>query len=271
MIEEQEEMKNYQNTKKLPEYKIQENSQRLYDEAKRRTFIRNKKLREKNNNNNITSFNDEEDASKYMKSLKSDYYNFNGNSETNSNFFSINNNEINNLNNLNVNEGFSHKSVGKNNELQRFNRVNPNDFKINRTRGNTKKQIRKSNRDYYYPITDSIKLVNNFTFKSNTNSNQNSNQNSNSLKKYDDFKRKRIENNDFLNQRINITTQYPHDIYNNNNNNYNYNINNYNVIKNNNNRNENEDIENNNYNNKRDNIVDNYLYNYCVNRYFDKN
>ena len=42
-------------------------------------------------------------------------------------------------------------------------------------------------------------------------------------------------NTDFLNQRINITTEYPHDNYNNNNNfnnNNNYNINNnYNVIK----------------------------------------
>ena len=272
MIEEQEEM-NKMNTKKLPEYKIRETSQRLYDEAKRRTLMKNRKMQDKDKNktNNVTSFNDEEDASKYMKSFKSEYYNFNGNSETNSNYFSIYNNEYNqsnqnnqnnqndyrniiNLNN-NLNDGFSGKSVEKKNVVQRFNKINPNEIngrsKRGTQRGNTKKDIRRKNRDYYYPINDKINLVNNFTFKSDNNS-----KDLNKYKKYDDFKRNRIEN-DFPNQRINIKTQYPR-------NNYNYNNRNGNG-----NGNGNEDNEN--YNYKKDNIVDNYLYNYCINRYFDKN
>ena len=68
------------NIKKLAEKIIKENIQRLFDDAKKRLIIKNRKLKEKNRDNiYLTNFNDEDDISKYMKNYKNEIYNFNGN------------------------------------------------------------------------------------------------------------------------------------------------------------------------------------------------
>ena len=75
MIEEEEHLKLYR-VKKIPVGKIRENSQRLYDEAKKREVIKKRKMTVPKSAKNyslnkdnlfLNSFNDEEDASKYMK------------------------------------------------------------------------------------------------------------------------------------------------------------------------------------------------------------
>ena len=77
MIEEEEEI-NMCNIKKLPGKIIKENTQRLFDDAKKRLIIKNRKLKEKNRDNiYLTNFNDEDDISKYMKNYKNEIYNFN--------------------------------------------------------------------------------------------------------------------------------------------------------------------------------------------------
>ena len=103
MIEEEEEI-NMCHIKKLPGKIIKENTQRLFDDAKKRLIIKNRKLKEKNRDNiYLTNFNDEDDISKYMKNYKNEIYNFNGN-----NSFIYNNNQI-NFNMININKFFDKK------------------------------------------------------------------------------------------------------------------------------------------------------------------
>ena len=252
MIEEQEELNNLYTVKKLPEYKIKENTQRLYEDAKKRAIIKNKKTKGKNdanNNKNFTSFNDEEDASKYMKSHKSEIYNFIWNSENTSNYY-INNdmnnlnynyNEYNNIINLNnnYNGGFTQKSFDKRNLVQK----NSNMYFTDNYNGkfNNSNYTQRKRKEMNYPVYG---YTNDFTFNNSGN---------NGLRKYSDYKRNKnkvIQSNNVL------PLQYPNEFVP------------YDIEKN---DYKNEDGETEVYNNKQDNIVDNYLYNYCINRYFNKN
>ena len=220
-------------------------------------------------NNNLTTFNDEEDASKYMKSYKSEIYNFNGNSENTSNYYinnGMNNNSYNyngynnivNLNNNynnNYNGAFIQKSFDKNNLIPKYNKVYLNDLNYNYNNNNIPRRSKKRNytqrkrKEINYPSFGNFNEINNFTF----NNNYNTKSNRGHLRKYSDFKK--TKNRYSLTNNI-IPTQYPNEylIYNTNQNDF-----------------RNENGENEVYNYKKDNIVDNYLYNYCINRYFDKN
>ena len=85
MLKEEEEI-NMCQMKKISSYKIKQNSERLFNDARRRAFLRNNKnlIKDKSNknfnfyknNNCLTNFNDEEDASKYMKNFKGVEYSF---------------------------------------------------------------------------------------------------------------------------------------------------------------------------------------------------
>ena len=227
MIEEEEEI-NMCHIKKLPGKIIKENTQRLFDDAKKRLIIKNRKLKEKNKDNiYLTNFSDEDDVSKYMKYYKNEIYNFNGN-----NSFVYNNNHI-NFNMININ-----KSFDKNNIPTRHKKKNVPNFNEDRIKRNIKKQENKLS----LPINigKSEFNINNFSYD-----------NDNNLISYSNFKKNKLNNmrpmKDFYNEYSN---------YNNKNNNY--------MI------NENSENENNNNYYEQGNIIDNYLYNYCINRYFDK-
>ena len=107
----EEEVINMCQIKKIPQYKIKENTERLYNDAKKRQYIRNnrnlindKSARNfKTNKSNIclTNFNDEEDASKYMKNYKAIKYNFYNDKKSNENF----------------NVSFDKKNLKKNNKI----------------------------------------------------------------------------------------------------------------------------------------------------------
>ena len=178
MIEEQEEIdKHTYYIKKLPEYKIQENAQRLYDDAKKREIIRNRKIAKNKNNNNITSFNDEEDVSKYMKSYKSEVYNFNGSSENNSNFLNQNEhyfnlNEYKNNNAINLNNLYGEYEAKKY-AIPKYNKVNMKSFNNNsknKTRKfNTRNNTKKKNKKNYYQFNDNINQNTNFTYNNSNN------------------------------------------------------------------------------------------------------
>ena len=201
------------------------------------------------NNNNYTSFNDEEDASKYMKSYKSEIYNFIGSSENTSNYY-INNdmnklnynyNEYNNLINLNnnYNGGVIQKSFDKKNLVQKYNNMNSTENNIGKF--NKSNYTQRKRKEMNYPVYDN---TNYFTFNNSGN---------NGLRKYSDYKKNKnkvIQSNNVL------PLQYPNEFVP------------YDIEKN---DYKNEDGETEVYNNKQDNIVDNYLYNYCINRYFNKN
>ena len=255
MIKEEEEISKNYITKKLPEQKIKENTQRLYDDAKKRAIIRNKKIKagksNYKNNANLASFNDEEDASKYMKSYKSEIYNFNGSSENNSNYYNYNNeaknyNDYKNIINFNnySNEGFLPKSIEKNN-IKKYNPGFLTEFNYNNNNNNrrsNKRNFTQRKKKYMHnQFLDNRNEVNNFTFNNNNNNN---------IKKYSDFKKMKIKK---IKTNKGFISKYPKE----------FNVyNNY----------QNENNENEIYSYKQDNnIVDNYLYNYCINRYFDKN
>ena len=56
MLQEEEQILMFNNnTKKLPEYKIKENTQRLYDDAKKREILKNKRKKQNKNNNIFSS------------------------------------------------------------------------------------------------------------------------------------------------------------------------------------------------------------------------
>ena len=254
MIEEEEEI-NMCNVKKLPENKIKENTQRLYDEAKKRMIIKNKNSKKKNkkdkerDNIYLTTFNDEDDASKYMKNHKSEMYNFNGDFE-NTNYLYNNNNQNYNFNyniNNNFNGGFEIKPLNNNNTTKATKKKKVPDF--NNRYANIKNVARKSNKLISYPINTEINNFNNVSFD---------NYYGNNVVKYSNFKKNKLLNNFSDNKYSTHNDELSN--YNSNTGNYNLNNNNYNK----NNMNENGE-------NQQGNIIDNFLYDYCINKYFDKN
>jgi len=122
MIEEEEQLMLCR-IKKIPVGKIRENTQRLYDEAKKREIIKKRKMTvpksaknyslNKDNLflNSLNSFNDEEDASKYMKSYKSEIYNFLGNNDNISNNLYY---DYNNYNGIHYNYNYQNNNKPKN-------------------------------------------------------------------------------------------------------------------------------------------------------------
>ena len=255
MIEEEEEI-NMCNVKKLPENKIIENSQRLFDEAKKRMMIKNRRLKEKNRDSiYLTTFNDEEDVSKYMKNFRNETYNFNGNNENNSYLYN-NSKYFYNMNN-NFNGGFDNKSSDKKSVFTRYKKKNGPTFDNNRI----KRNLKKNKNNIYYPINNGKNDFNNISFD-----------NGNNFIRYSKFKQNKLDNLQPINYFNNNYSKNFHDDYSCYN--FNNNINNTYI----NNVNENLENENNNYqrenitdNYQQGNIIDNFLYGYCINKYFDKN
>ena len=144
MLKEEEEI-NMCPIKKIPLSRIKQSSERLFNDAKRREYLRNnnknlindksvKSFKPYKNKVCLTNFNDEEDASKYMKNYKGVEYNFlndkqkDFNRDKNNNYFSqYNNNE-------NSNKSFDKRNLKKNNKMSvtEFNnlRFNTNNDEI---------------------------------------------------------------------------------------------------------------------------------------------
>ena len=284
MIEEEEQVKLCKIKKKVPVGQIRENTQRLYDEAKKREVIKKRKMTVPKSAKNyflnkdnifINSFNDEEDASKYMKSYKSETYNFFGNNgnnnnlnygNSNSNFnnMSMNYNNENNykprniLNNDQILNGAKYSKLNnKNNIYQMFNQKF-NNMLI--TEGNNRKLNQRKNDNRIrekiinYPFSENKNYINNHTFDNKYKD----------FPKYNDFKQNRLQKG--INMiRINTNTinslQFPYGYSNYINDKLDY-YNNY--------RNASEYNNGQNEINCRENIVDKYLYNYCINKYFNQ-
>ena len=267
MIEEEEQLKLCR-LKKIPISKIRENTQRLYDEAKKREAIKKRKIiepksaknySENKDNTFFNSFNDEEDASKYMKNYKSETYNFLGNNINNNLNYDYNNynnmyfNFQNNykpkhmLNNNQIYNGGNYsKLFYRNNLNQKFNNrfiTEPNNRTVNHSKNN--ERIRK--KLINYPFSENKKYINNNTFDNKYKD----------FPKYNDFKINRLHKGVKI-IRMNIdknnSLKSPYGYYNYINNKLNNNNNQYN-----------------NGANCRENIVDKYLYDYCFNRYYNQN
>ena len=245
MLEEEEEI-NMCKVIKLPENKIKQNSQRLFDDAKKRVVIQNRKIMNNMNRDNthLSRFKDVDDISKYMKSYKSEIYNFGNNG-----YNDKRNNNINKNNKYNFfNEEYYPKSLNKKKKLQKFNNFNNfSDFNNNK-RLSTRNNIRK-NKNRFFTSNDEINRINNITFDNNYNFN---------FKKFSDSK--------IILPKNNIDNEFSikgFDEYDDSSNLNNSNLNNINNI------NENEENANNNNNNKQENIVDNFLYDYCMNKFFN--
>ena len=272
MIEEEEEI-NMCQMKKIPESKIRENTQRLYEDAKKREIIKNKNLNSINSVKNykinkkknlyLDEFNDEEDASKYMKGFKGEEYSFIGEGKYNLNY---NYNFNTNSNNSKINK---HKNYfGVNNNLKdeccynksidkkmnkKSNKMTVTEFNNMRfdTRNHTQKNNKKKKNMRVININDNNYNLNNLKGQLNDlNFNIN---NSNNLTNYFDFKKNKLQNGQFTMQNNNFSSpisyeQIKNDI---NYNKYNLNENNYNISNNNNNIYN----ANNNYNNNI--IIDN--------------
>ena len=111
MLKEEEEI-NMCPIKKKPLSKIKQTSERLFNDAKRREYLRNNNIliKDKSTRNikpyndkvSITNFNDEEDASKYMKNYKVVEYSFS---------------QYNNDNNKNYDNSFDKRNLKKNKKM----------------------------------------------------------------------------------------------------------------------------------------------------------
>ena len=244
MIKEEEEI-NMCQMKKIPESRIRENTQRLFDDAKKREFIKNKNINAANsvknykifhkNNVCLTSFNDEEDASKYMKGYKSEVYSFMGDKEN----INKNNNHNENFNNL----SFDYKLLKKNKKMT-VTEFNNRRFDMK----NNKPKIRKNKTKY---IFDDYKTqMNDFTFKNNNID----------ISSYFDFKRNKAQKTLPLMQNNNFSSPL----------NYGYNYNNYNIYNINNLNNNINSINNNNENDietyNLNNIAEQILHKAAINK-----
>ena len=245
MLKEEEEI-NMCQIKKIPQYKVKENTERLYNDAIKRQYLRNnrnlisdKSARNfKQNKSNIclTNFNDEEDASKYMKNYKAIKYNFYGDKRNNDNF-----------------------NVSFDKKLKKSNKITVTEF--NNLRFDNNSGIIK------YPkkeINKRVPLNYNLNFKNNI------------IQPYFNFKKNIKKINNKYNTTPTMPCEYNYNNYNiyninnlnNNINNMNYNINNNNINNSYNNANNNNNYNNNNLNhNNINNNKDNYInYNNSNNR-----
>ena len=271
MLKEEEEI-NMCQIKKMPESRIRENTQRLFDDAKKRELIKNKNLNAANsvksykifkkNNVCLTSFNDEEDASKYMKGYKSEAYSFIGDKENNNinNYNNkrnvMNNNYLGNkyYTNYNYNDNLNNKSFDNNLALKKNNKMTVTEFNNRRFDiKNNRQNIRKKKNNCIF--NDNTNNLNDFSFRNNNID----------ISSYFNFKHNKTQNGLTLMQNNNFSSPL----------NYGYNFNNYNIyninnLNNNNNNNNNEnDIENYDLNN----IAEQLLHNAAMNKigYNNKN
>ena len=254
MIEEEEEI-NMCQTKKIPESKIRENTQRLYEDAKKREIIRNKNLNSINSVKNykinkkknlfLDEFNDEEDASKYMKGYKGEEYSFIGERKYNLNYnYNFNTNSNNSIickhknyfgvNNL-KDESYNNKSIDKKMN-KKSNKMTVTEFNNMRfdTRNHTQKNNKKKKNMRVINITDNNYNLNDLKGQLNDlNFNKN---NINNLTNYFDFKKNKLQNGQFTMQNNNSSLPISYEIIKNdiNYNKYNLNENNYNINNNNN-------------------------------------
>ena len=250
MLKEEEEI-NMCQMKKIPAQKIRENTQRLYDDAKKREYIKRKNMssansianykKNKKKDINLTSFDDEEDASKYMKGFRSQAYSFIGDDGNNNNYY--NNHNINFLNfNNNRNQNQNQNYFDNNNN---YYYCGNNNYSINVNKSFDKKNKNKSK--------ISVTEFNNLRFdtrknnpKSIINKKNQNNFEKNEISTYFDYKKSKqngfssIPNN-------NISSQFS----------YGYNYNNYNIYNINNLNNNINSIHNLN-NNDEENDMDNY-------------
>ena len=282
MIAEEEEI-NMCQVKKIPESKIRENTQRLYEDAKKRQILKNKNLKSinsvknyrvlnKNTNNNLyfNTFIDEEDASKYMKGHRNEAYSFLSDREINNNYkdypndnnfkqknYFFSNNYYYNFNGMNNNfnnKSFDKKIIKKNDKISvtEFNNMRFN------TRNNTQKKNKKK------------KNMNNNNYDFNDNKNQLNNFDrnyKNGFSKYSDFKKNKLQNGLPLIQNNDFSSPNAFGNYNNYNNNSIFNLNNNlnninNNLDNNTNYRDENDIDNFNLND----ITEQLLHNAAINK-----
>ena len=175
MIKEEEEI-NMCKIKKMPLNKIKETSNRLYNESKKREYLRSNRsfISDKNTNNfmhdknkiNFTNFNDEEDASRYMKNYKPEEYSFISNKR---NIFDDNENNFFKKKNYNeiFNKSFDRRNLKKN---SRITNTEFNNLRFN-TNNNYIIPYKKTKKVNLTPLNNTRKFKNNiqnyFKFKSN--------------------------------------------------------------------------------------------------------
>ena len=213
-----------------------------------------------------------------MKSIKS-VYNFNANSD-----YMTNNNSFNNYV-TDVSHNFKKRDIGdiggfKVKRIHNKKLLTDNNKNMRNNRRNDALNRRKN--IILYPYNDNNNNINqeiNFTYNNTSNNidndnysnnNFNYNYNANNLTKYSDFKKNKLRNI-MMPIRKNRYYYEQNPYIDNNSYSYNYNYNNY---FDNNNHNFIDNVHRNNFNeneiytkNNNNNIVDNFLYNYCVNRY----
>ncbi len=232
------------------------NTQRLYDDAKKRDFIKNQNMNAVNyaKNNKIpkkndiclSNFDDEEDASKYMKDFRSQAYSFIGDRDNNmlynnynnySNFNNYDNNVQKNYfdNNYYRNNNYIIKKNNVNNDNKSFdkkfkkcNKMSVTEF--NNIRFDTKNNLQRKSKKKIQNLN-----INNYIFND---SKDFSNNNKNEIATYFDYKKSRLSTK----QNNNISSAFPYG--------YNYNIYNINNLNNN--------INNINNSNDGENDIDNY-------------
>mgnify|MGYP007101904066 CR=1 FL=1 len=273
MLKEEEEI-NMCQIKKIPQYKVKENTERLYNDAIKRQYLRNnrnlisdKSARNfKQNKSNIclTNFNDEEDASKYMKNYKAIKYNFYGDKRNNDNFNVSFDKKLKKSNKITVTE-FNNLRFDNNSGIIKYpkkeiNKRVPLNYNLNFKNNiiqpyfNFKKNIKKINNKYNTTPTMPCEYnYNNYNIYNinNLNNNINTNLNNNNNEEEDDYLNtitnqllqsaalKKINKNDFnyldrsqvINNKININKNEKIKPYEYTNNEYN-NINNAKTEKN---------------------------------------
>ena len=228
MIKEEEEI-NMCKMKKIPIKKIKENTERLYNDAKKREILRNNKnlISDKSAKNFnfykgavcLTSFDDiEEDASKFMKNFKGVDFNFH---DDKINISNRNNNYL--RMNYNLNRSFDKKNMKKTNKISvtKFNNM-----RFEKRNNNIIKYSKKK-------ISQKVPFNYNLNFKNN-------------IEPYFQFK-KNIKHNESAKNEYSPTLTMPIE--------YNYNI--YNINNLNNNINTNLNSNNNNNINNEDDYLNN--------------
>ena len=211
MLKEEEEI-NMCQIKKIPQYKIKENTERLYNDAIKRQYLRNnrnlisdksvKNFKQYKSNICLTNFNDEEDASKYMKNYKAIKYNFYNDKKSNDYFnVSFDKKQLKKNDKISVTE-FNNLRFGDNSGIIKYpkkeiNKKIPLNYNLNFKNNiiqpyfNFKKNIKKINNNKYNttPTMPCEYNYNNYNIYNinNLNNNINTNLNNNNSNEENDY------------------------------------------------------------------------------------
>ena len=203
-INDENEQINLCHTKKASKKHIEENAQRMYDEAKKRKIKINEKIIRLINNNY------DDDPSKYIKKIKSQSYSFVDNDEYNTH-------DINKINSMERNNYYIGKNKQKGNIMKKEKGMAVSEFNNKRF----EKRIKKSNKNSPF-IKCNNENLNEYFFNNNTINNNENEKNKDIAYNYDKNYNFEEERNKLI-QMANIKNLQQDDIKNENNNNNNKN------------------------------------------------